>query len=151
IVRLRIGEHAGYSRLVFDWPGTVSYRVTQSGDSATVSFEAPGRLMLDGAVNRMPEIIRDFVAGTNEMQPSLTLQLKPGTRIKDFRDGTRIVLDLSADGAASVAQAVPSDESSSAAPLNLLPEIATPKAEAVDTPHTAKPGGSPAKAQTGAG
>jgi len=152
IIPLRVGEHPGFSRLVFDWPKSVPYRLTRSGDSATIVFDAPGRLVLDGAVTRMPPAIVDFVAGTDQTHPSLRLDLKPGTTIKEFRDGTHLVLDLSAGGAPALPTASPQPlaptEPAVAPPLNLLPEIAAAPTEAPPPHHPARPSGLPANTRT---
>ena len=156
IVRLRVGEHDGFSRLVFDWPSTVGYRVTRSGDSATISFDAPGRLMLDGAVKQMPAIIRDFVAGTDEAHPSITFDLKPGTAIKDFRDGTHLVLDLKSGSATLAGTEAPAEPAAmppaASAPLNILPDIASPApaSPSSSTTDPAKPIALPAHTTTAA-
>jgi hypothetical protein len=41
---LRIGEHPGFSRLVFDWPSDVAYRIEQRGDRLTIQFDAEAEL-----------------------------------------------------------------------------------------------------------
>ncbi|MHA1600662.1 MAG: hypothetical protein ACTSW2_07530, partial [Alphaproteobacteria bacterium] len=38
-VAVRIGEHPGFSRLVFDWRGPVGARLEQTADRATVHFD----------------------------------------------------------------------------------------------------------------
>ncbi|MGD9742345.1 MAG: hypothetical protein AB7V53_06855 [Dongiaceae bacterium] len=106
-VRLRVGQHDGFGRLVFDWPREVPYRILREGDSATISFDAPARLALDGAANRLPAPVKDFTAATDQEHPSLTLSLEPGTVIKDFRDGPRIVLDLRRDPLAAASPMEP--------------------------------------------
>ncbi|MDX1575800.1 MAG: hypothetical protein R3285_06385, partial [Kiloniellales bacterium] len=41
---LRVGEHPGFSRLVFDWPSEVDYRIEQRGDRVTIDFDAGAEL-----------------------------------------------------------------------------------------------------------
>ncbi len=134
-VRLRVGQHDGFGRLVFDWPREVPYRIAREGDSATISFDAPARLALDGAANRLPAPVKDFTAATDREHPSLTLSLEPGTVIKDFRDGPRIVLDLSRDPAAAAAAMEPAAQQ--AAPPVETPAPAVASADAAPAPEAA--------------
>src|SRR3546814_18303797 len=41
-VEIRGGEHPGFSRLVFEWPGPVGYEVERDGDHAPVRFDQSG-------------------------------------------------------------------------------------------------------------
>ena len=45
-VRVRVGEHPGFSRMVFDWPTQVHYRVERSGSRAKIIFDRPAKLDL---------------------------------------------------------------------------------------------------------
>jgi hypothetical protein len=128
-VALRVGEHDGFTRLVFDWPAPSPYRIERRGDEARILFDAPARLGLDAAVKRLPPLIRDLRAEGSEGEPALVVKLAPGTRIKDFRDGPRLVLDLSGAVAPSTAP-----DGASGAPM---PDLADPASTAqVATPTT---------------
>src|SRR3546814_19915475 len=43
-IRVRAGEHPGFSRLVFDWPQSVPYQITRDGTDALVTFSQAARL-----------------------------------------------------------------------------------------------------------
>ncbi|MFZ5789703.1 MAG: hypothetical protein ACOY3L_03290 [Pseudomonadota bacterium] len=135
-VALRVGEHDGFTRLVFDWPAPSPYRIERQGDEARILFDAPARLGLDAAVKRLPPPIRDLRAEGSEGKPALVVELAPGTRIKDFQDGPRLVLDLSGAVAPSTAAAVP--DGASGAPM---PDLADPASIAL----AAAPGASAAQ------
>ncbi|HWA45683.1 MAG TPA: hypothetical protein VHA10_20865 [Hypericibacter adhaerens] len=132
VVKLRFGQHDGFTRLVLDFPAPVPYRLERQGDEARLLIDAPARLALDGTVRSWPAPLKDLHADGSESKPVLALSLMPGTAIKDFRDGPRLVLDLAKGGdaaAASAASATPT------APTAATPSAAqTPPAAAVGTP-----------------
>jgi hypothetical protein len=107
VVKLRFGQHDGYTRLVLDFPETVPYRVDRQGDDAHIVIGAPARLALDGNVSSWPAPLKDLHADGSESKPVLTLNLVPGTTLKDFRDGPRIVLDLAPGTAPAASSAAP--------------------------------------------
>jgi hypothetical protein len=110
VVKLRFGQHDGYTRLVLDFPTVVPYRIDRQGDDAHVVIDAPARLALDGNVSSWPAPLKDLHAGGSESKPVLTLNLVPGTTLKDFRDGPRIVLDLAPGTAAAASPAAPAPD-----------------------------------------
>lgn len=123
VVKLRFGQHDGYTRLVLDFPATVPYRIDRQGDDAHVVIGAPARVVLDGNTSTWPKLLKDLHADGSESKPVLTLNLAPGTAIKDFRDGPRIVLDLAPGSAAAASPAT-----SAPAP------VGTPTTTAATTP-----------------
>ncbi len=51
-VDVRVGEHAGFSRLVFDWPAPIGHDVQQKGDHIVITFNRPGRMDVSSLVAR---------------------------------------------------------------------------------------------------
>ena len=102
ILKLRSGEHSGYSRLALDWPG-VDFTVRQTGGKAIVTFAKPARL--DGAL-RLPPRLRGVTArSTADGGLALELDLLPNVGVNAFRNGGTIVFDL-VDGKAPAAEPV---------------------------------------------
>ena len=90
-LKLRSGEHSGYSRLAIDWPG-VDFSVRQEGDKAIVTFAKPGRL---DTATKLPPRLRGVTAkSTAAGGLALELQLLPNVGINAFRNGGTIVFDL---------------------------------------------------------
>jgi tetratricopeptide (TPR) repeat protein len=133
VVKLRFGQHDGFTRLVLDFPAAVPYRVDRQGDEARLVIDAPARLALDGTVRSWPAPIKDLHADGSESKPVLALSLMPGTAIKDFRDGPRLVLDLAP--ATGQAAAAASSSSTPAAPSSAAPS--SPAAPTAAAPATA--------------
>ncbi|MBI2254231.1 MAG: hypothetical protein HYU58_06415 [Proteobacteria bacterium] len=90
-LKLRSGEHSGYSRLALDWPG-VDFAVRQEGDKAIISFAKPGQL---DAGFRLPPRLRGVNAkSTADGGLALELELLPNVGVNAFRNGGTIVFDL---------------------------------------------------------
>ncbi len=100
-VPVRTGEHTGFLRLVFDWPRPVEYRVAKDGDSVTVTFARPGRLDAARLRSALPADVGLLRAGSDDKATSLTLSLPKGARLRHFRSGPGVVVDVvrPADGA----------------------------------------------------
>jgi len=88
-VGVRVGNHPSYGRIVFDWPSPPSYQVEQRGDRVLLHFNADGPVDLSGA-RRPPRNVAG-VAATGE---GIEITLRPGTRLRHFRHGPKVVLDL---------------------------------------------------------
>lgn len=88
-VPLRAGSHADHGRLVFDWPRRVGYGVVQEDGRILLRFEAPAAFDL-AAARRPPR----NVLGVEEAEGAVAIRVAPGARLRHFRLGNRVVLDL---------------------------------------------------------
>lgn len=127
-VGVRFGAHPTYSRIVFDWPTPADYVLTREGERLRVTFS---RTPLIEAVpqRRLPPMVAGFAAEGD----GVVITLSPGARIRDFRLGGRVVLDvLAAEEAAQQEGA-----------QRAAPRSATAAAQAAP-PRTAAPAQPPA-------
>jgi hypothetical protein len=96
---VRIGEHEGYSRVVFDWPRSVDYSVDQGGGATTITFDQVASPDLGSLRARPPR----FIEGAESSQDGGRLKVvlrTPGTpQIRHFRSGTKVVVDVLAPAA----------------------------------------------------
>jgi hypothetical protein len=88
-VGLRVGDHPGHGRIVFDWPSETGYRVEERDGRAVLRFAAPAAFDL-AAARRPPRNVR----GIAEEGEAVVVTLAPGARLRHFRLGNRIVLDV---------------------------------------------------------
>ena len=103
VVPVRTGEHDGYSRIVFDWPRRVGYKVEQAGAAATVTFDRPARIALEALRGRPAKFIGDAKARASGDGVAVTLSIAETSRLRDFRSGSKVVVDVLAPGARAVA------------------------------------------------
>ena len=86
IVAVRAGDHGGFGRLVFDFPGWVSYRLKRVGQSVVLDFADPAPI---GTPPFLPRNVIAFTAGAG----TASLGLSSGAGLRTMRVGDRIVLD----------------------------------------------------------
>jgi len=128
-VPTRAGAHPGYGRIVFDWPTAVGHSATVEGRRLTVRFDRPiessfaaVRSALDGYIDSIA------VAGDGR---SVVATLKADFRLRTFRSGSRVVVDLMGGAAAvepGAGPAVPAAAGKGAAPRPLDPAAAASSA-----------------------
>ncbi len=93
-IRVRGGEHAEYSRIVFDWPEEVGYRAEQDGGNVLIAFEAAADA--DFARARPANLSRiDALRQIAETGPLRVAVAVPfDARLRHFRLGAKIVIDI---------------------------------------------------------
>nr|WP_298683986.1 hypothetical protein [uncultured Dongia sp.] len=121
-LKLRSGEHSGYSRLAIDWPG-VDFTLQQVGDKAIISFAKPGRL---DTATRLPPRLRGVKASSTATGGlALELQLLPNVGLNAFRNGGTVVIDL-VDGKPAAAPAAPAPTEPAASVQAEAPAVVVP-------------------------
>ena len=130
-ISLRVGDHAGYGRLVFDWPSPPAYSVERSGETHLVRLPRGA----DQAVASLRRLPRN-VSALRVVPAGVEITLRPGARLRDFRMGARLVfdaLDPPAE-AASRAPAVPAMREARPRPAVAQPTAPPPEIQAAATP-----------------
>ncbi len=100
VVGVRVGAHKNYSRLVFDWTRNVKYQIERKGETATISFSRPEKINLARLTRRLPPRITSAEYSAGGPGSVVSLGLAPGARLRHFRSGTKIVVDVLGGSAA---------------------------------------------------
>ena len=108
-VRIRTGEHPTYSRMVFDWPARVGYRVTRDGPTVTVTFDRPAEFLLPRRGGRPARRIGAVRAVERKSGTDIELTVAGTARVRHLRVGNRVVVDVFGPGKAGIAAARRSD------------------------------------------
>ena len=93
-LRLRVGDHPGFSRLVFDWSAPVEYRVEESAGRVLIGFERPARLDLSLFQKYGLTRVRGIELLTEEGGLRLALTTEGEIVVRHFLDGTHVVVDV---------------------------------------------------------
>lgn len=88
-IGVRTGDHPGFGRIVFDWTTPPRYQVEQQGDRVLLRFPAAETIDLAGA-RRLPRNL----LGVARNDGVVELRLRPGARIRHFRNGPKVALDV---------------------------------------------------------
>ncbi|MFL1462823.1 hypothetical protein ACI6QG_11505 [Roseococcus sp. DSY-14] len=86
-VPVRTGEHPGHGRIVFDWPSAPPYRVEQEGERVRLRFPPGAEIALPRRLPRNMQAIRR----DGEV---VEVTIAPGARIRHFRSGAKVALDV---------------------------------------------------------
>jgi tetratricopeptide (TPR) repeat protein len=149
LLAVRVGDHPGFGRLVFDWPRNVDYDVAQDGDKLNVKFAAPARIDVDALTPKLPKTVLSLAAQSSDAGLAVAMTVPEGARMRHFRNGPSIVVDVLADVAEPAADKAMSQLA--AKQPDAKPEIkAEPKAEVKAAPQAvaAKPEAKPAETKT---
>ncbi|MBP0492491.1 hypothetical protein [Roseomonas indoligenes] len=139
-VAVRVGSHPGHGRIVLDLAApNVAYRVEEGPDGALLHL-TPG-LEADLAAARRPPRNVTTLEATGE---GLRLRTRPGTRLRHYRLGNRLVLDV-LDAATSQpppARIATPQPSAALPPARLaMPEPAPPRLATAPAPPPPAPAG----------
>lgn len=140
-LRVRGADHEGYSRLVFDWNRPVDYTVDSQGGQAILRFDRPASYEI-GTLNSRPLRNVRRVEPASPDGRSVTLQIPADARLRHFRSGTRIVVDVlnpaqpAQQTAAADRPAPPKPAVSPVRPQAQTTRDQTPQAQAQATPQT---------------
>ncbi|MBI4183075.1 MAG: hypothetical protein HY521_03640 [Proteobacteria bacterium] len=135
---VRTGAHAGFGRLVFDWSQAVDYRVSRDGEIVVVAFDRPAGVDLARLRGQLPAQVLSAEAVVDQNGLSLNLGVGPGARVRHFRSGTRIVLDV-LDGSGAAAAGPPSPARARPAGTAAVRPAAGPATPAPVAPAKAAP------------
>ena len=89
----RHGDHGTFTRLAIDWPSTIGYRIAREGDRIAVIFTAAANIDLGPAGADLPQQLVQ-IAAVNDGVARIYLTLAPGAKLRDFRLGRTVVLDI---------------------------------------------------------
>lgn len=115
-IGIRGGEHAGFHRIVFDWPQPVEYRVEKDGNDVALTFARDA--VIDAAALRaaLPPDTALVGIAPADGGTRIAVTLPAGARLRHFRSGPRVVADI-VRAAASAAPSRPAG----AQPVPLAP------------------------------
>lgn len=138
---VRVGNHPGYGRIVFNWRVPPVYTLEQDGDEVLLRFPAGAAINLTGA-RRLP---RNMVTVTAEPE-GIRIILQPGAQVQHFRVGASVVVDAQDPVAAGAAPVPPERPATIARPAAVQPPVTEPAASL--PPPSELPAASPSRVQT---
>jgi hypothetical protein len=163
-VPVRVGQHPGHTRVVFDFPSAVTYQLDRQGSTVTLAFSRPVAVDAE-AVQRRPA---GNVLGFTATPGGAVVQVPADARLRHFRLGNRVVLDVldalpataaasapppapaprtAATAAAAPAPQAPAAPPAAAPPSAVTPSAVTPPAAAPRAPTRTAPAAPPRIAQ----
>ena len=90
----RVGRHPTFTRVVFDWMRPVDYQVAQDGAEVRIVFAQASSIDVATLARRSSGRITRAGAELGDDRITVTLALAGKNRIRNFRHGTKVVLDV---------------------------------------------------------
>ncbi len=140
-IQVRVGEHAEFSRIVFDWPAKGPYRVEQSGGRATVHFEQSGTLELSRYKRNPPPMVQGISPRPEDGGLAVEIDIPPGAKLRHFFHGTHVVVDVMKPAAGVQRAAKPQPAAATAPVAAAAAAQAKPKATASAIQLATRPSG----------
>jgi hypothetical protein len=134
---VRVGEHADYTRIVFDWEVPVEHSVARNGRAVTVAFGRAAFIDVAALAESLPPGIRIEATRPAGAGTQVTFAVPDAARLRDFNVDTRVVLDVLATPGQRNAEAPP-------LPADLLP---APEQTAQAEPEAPAPADAEAEAE----
>ena len=106
-IKLRAGSYANYTRLVFDWPKPVSYSVFPGAGKIAVRFQMLARPDLSAIARFAPPWVKNASWHTDGNGIVVEFETDSASGFHDFKDGTKVVLDILAPHTDAAAYAPP--------------------------------------------
>jgi hypothetical protein len=130
-LNVRTGEHPGYNRLVFDWTGAVGYKVGRGDGKFDIRFNRAATIDAAKLRRKLRKLVTAIEVANKGRGLRVGLRLKPGVRVRHFRDGTRVVVDVLAGVATTAKKSKKSDKpQASGRPVSLTKLASQKKARA---------------------
>ncbi len=94
-VKIRSGEHADFSRVVFDWPNkAVAYSSRQDGEKLYITFQAEGEVNTARINSKPPKYVRSVSSKAVNGRTEVTILLEPDINMASFTNENSIVFDM---------------------------------------------------------
>ncbi len=129
-VPVRVGAHDGYDRIVFDWTIDVAYTAESGPGRITLDFARPDGTDLTPLMRAGLENVDGATASVANGRTLVVLQVPEGARLRHFKSGTKVVVDvLAGTGVAAAAPAAtPAAPAAAATQPAARPAATTPPA-----------------------
>ncbi len=94
-LRVRVGRHPGFTRLVFDWLDRVEYTVGREASAARIRFQASGTIDTRELAKALPDTgFGRPVSRMDGAELMLELVIPETSLLRHFRTGAKIVVDI---------------------------------------------------------
>jgi hypothetical protein len=93
-IKVRVGEYSNFTRLVFDWPAEIMYTPYPGKGRISIRFDAAARPDFSMLETRSPPWVKSAGWRLDGTTTVVDIDTDPESAFHDFRDGTRIAIDV---------------------------------------------------------
>ncbi|MBI3517514.1 MAG: hypothetical protein HY060_26070 [Proteobacteria bacterium] len=140
---VRVGEHDDFTRLKFEWPQSVEYKVEASAGRAKIQFDRPVQIDLAALKSALPRA----VAQPELIDNGIVFNIPRTAQVRHFRSGLAVVVDVLAPPATAALDEPAPAPAALPAPVTAAPPPAVAR-EPERSPLSIAAQAAPAAAQT---
>lgn len=98
-LRVNVGRHPGFTRLVFDWPENVNYTVARDGRAVSMRFDKSADVNVKELDAALPKPAFGSPSASSAGGDLIVNLVVPETTyIRHFREGSKVILDVQEEG-----------------------------------------------------
>jgi len=94
LIAVRSGSYQNFTRLVFDWPHEVKYAVLPGAGRIGIRFDEPVRIDASVIARFAPPWVKNASWHLDGRTTIVEFDIESASGFHDFRDGTKVVLDV---------------------------------------------------------
>ena len=91
-INTRFGEHPNFTRLVFDWPSPVGYRLRDQDGSVSLRFDRAADILVSPSSLARAQGFEGFESRIDGRDTEVDMTVSG--RVRHFRDGFKVVVDV---------------------------------------------------------
>ncbi len=118
LIAVRSGAYRNFTRLVFDWPQYVKYSVFPGAGKLGIRFESMVRVDVSAIARFAPPWVKNASWRVENKGTVVEFDTDQASGFHDFRDGTKVVLDVLAPKTDADSYRPPGDGKATVTPLN---------------------------------
>ena len=144
-IRVRVASQPTFTRYVFDVPDGINVVPEQHDGELVLNFDQKIKWDLGDAIATLPPSLKSVGTKVDEDSATVNFVLNGSPKVRTFREGNAIAIDIGLDGAASKPEGVPGITPPQTVPAGNAPQPAK-KAESAPPPQIAATAPPPAAA-----
>ncbi len=117
MIAVRSGAYQNFTRLVFDWPHSVKYSVFPGAGKLGIRFESMARVDVSAIARFAPPWVKNASWRVENQGTIVEFDTDQASGFHDFRDGSKVVLDVLAPKTDSESYRPPGGAKASVTPL----------------------------------
>jgi len=125
VIKIRSGAYQNFTRVVFDWPREVPYKVFPGSGKLTVRFDAQFKPDFSALDREAPPWVKSAGWHMAGFQTIVDFTTDSASGFHDFRDGTHVVIDVLAPKTDADAYKPPGDTKPAVTPMTAKSVAAT--------------------------
>src|SRR5262249_57807376 len=93
-IGVRFGSHPEFERMVFDWPQTTRFRVSEEGGRTSIVFERGGDIDQAALARGLARLAQNVTVTRDGERVTVSMTLNEGVHLRTGTSGPKVVVDF---------------------------------------------------------